>query len=232
MTRLQTAVRWDMRLQFRNGFYYAAAFIAVIMTIILWQLPKAELPTVLPVLVLGNMTIGTFYFMAGLVLLEKGDGVLEGLVVTPLRQSEYLAAKLTSLTLLTIGENVLIVTAVFGLNYNLILLVAGIGLMACFNILLGFIAVARYDSINRFIMPSMLVTTALALPLLDYLGLWQSPLIYLHPVQAMLLLLKGAFQPIAAWQMVYGVLYAVLWIGLLFKASQHIFYRFIILKQV
>jgi fluoroquinolone transport system permease protein len=232
MTRLQTAVCWDMRLQFRNGFYYAAAFIAVIMTIILWQLPKAELPTVLPVLVLGNMTIGTFYFMAGLVLLEKGDGVLEGLVVTPLRQSEYLAAKLTSLTLLTIGENVLIVTAVFGLNYNLILLVAGIGLMACFNILLGFIAVARYDSINRFIMPSMLVTTALALPLLDYLGLWQSPLIYLHPVQAMLLLLKGAFQPIAAWQMVYGVLYAVLWIGLLFKASQHIFYRFIILKQV
>jgi fluoroquinolone transport system permease protein len=232
MTRLQTAVRWDMRLQFRNGFYYAAAFIAVIMTVVLWQFPKAELSTVLPVFVLGNMTIGTFYFMAGLVLLEKGEGVLEGLVVTPLRQWEYLAAKLASLTLLTIGENVLIVTAVFGVNYNLILLAVGIGLMACFNILFGFIAVARYDSINRFIMPSVLMTTALALPLVDYLGLWQSPLIYLHPVQAMLLLLKGAFQPIATWQVAYGVLYAVLWIGLLFKASQHIFYRFIILKQV
>ncbi len=231
MTRLQTAVRWDMRLQFRNGFYYAAAFIAVIMTIVLWQFPKAELPTVLPVFVLGNMTVGTFYFMAGLVLLEKGDGVLEGLVVTPLRQSEYLGAKLASLTLLTIGENMLIVTAVFGLNYNLILLALGIGLTACFNILLGFIVVARYDSINRFIMPSILITTLLALPLVDYLGLWQSPLIYLHPVQAMLLLLKGAFQPIAVWQIVYGVLYAALWIGLLFQVSQRIFYRFIILKQ-
>jgi fluoroquinolone transport system permease protein len=232
MTRLQTAMRWEMRLQFRNGFYYAAAFIAVIMTIILWQVPKTELPTVLPVFVLGNMTIGTFYFMAGLVLLEKGEGVLEGLVVTPLRQWEYLAAKLASLTLLTIGENVAIVTAVFGFDYNVILLVLGIGLTACFNILFGFIAVARYDSINRFIMPSILMTTALALPLVDYLGFWQSPLMYLHPVQALLLLLKGAFQPIAAWQMVYGVLYAVLWIGLLFKVSQHIFYRFIILKQV
>jgi fluoroquinolone transport system permease protein len=152
--------------------------------------------------------------------------------VTPLRQAEYLAAKLVSLTLLTIGENVLIVTAVHGFDYNLFLLVAGIGLMACFNILLGFIAVARYDSINRFIMPSILLTTALALPLVDYLGFWQSPLIYLHPVQALLLLLKGAFQPIAAWQMVYGILYAALWLGLLFKASQRIFYRFIILKQV
>lgn len=231
MTRLQTAVRWDVRLQFRNGFYYAAAFIAVIMTIILWQLPQAELPTILPVFVLGNMTIGTFYFMAGLVLLEKGDGVLEGLIVTPLRQSEYLTAKLISLTLLTIVENVGIVTAVYGFHTNFLLLALGVGLMACFNILFGFIAVARYDSINRFLLPSILITLTLAMPLVDYLGFWRSPLLYLHPVQATLLLLKGAFQPIAPWQVVYGVLYAALWVGLLFKASQRIFYQFIILKK-
>ncbi|MCA9943647.1 MAG: hypothetical protein KC449_09215 [Anaerolineales bacterium] len=231
MTRLKTAVRWDMRLQLRNGFYYAAAFVAVIIAIVLWQFPKAALPTVLPVFVLGNMMINTFYFMAGLVLLEKGDGVLEGLIVTPLRQSEYLAAKLVSLTLLTVAENVVIVTAVSGFHYNLLLLVAGVGLTACFNILLGFITVARYDSINRFIFPSILVTSTLSLPLLDYVGFWQSPLLYLHPVQAMILLLKGAFQPVATWQVVYGVLYAALWIWLLFKASQRIFYRFIILKK-
>ena len=231
MTRLQTAVRWDMRLQFRNGFYYAAAFIAVLMTLVLWQLPTAELPTILPVFVLGNMTIGTFYFMAGLVLLEKGDGVLEGLIVTPLRQSEYLAAKLVSLTLLTIVENVGIVTAVYGFRYNFLLLALGVGLMACFNILFGFIAVARYDSINRFLLPSILMTLTLAVPLVHYLGFWTSPLLYLHPVQATLLLIKGAFQPIAPWQMAYGVLYAALWIGLLFKASQRIFYQFIILKK-
>ena len=231
MTRLQTAVRWDMRLQLRNGFYYAAAFIAVIMIVILLQFPRAELPTILPLFVLGNMTIGTFYFMAGLVLLEKGDGVLEGLVVTPLRQAEYLAAKLVSLTLLTLVENVTIVTAVFGFNINIGLFVIGLGLMACFNILLGFIVVARYDSINRFLLPSVLITMLLTIPLLDYLGLWTSPLLYLHPVQAPLLLLKGAFQPIAVWQLVYGIGYAVLWVGLLFKFSQRIFYRFIILKQ-
>ncbi|WP_420643393.1 ABC transporter permease [Candidatus Leptofilum sp.] len=231
MTRLQTAVRWEMRLQFRQGFYYAAAFIAIIMTIVLWQFPRTELPTILPIFVLGNMTIGTFYFMAGLVLLEKGDGVLEGLIVSPLRQSEYLAAKVISLTLLTLVENVAIVTAVYGLNYNLLLLLLGLGLMAGFNVLFGFIAVARYDSINRFLMPSVLITMTLTLPLLDYLGLWSSPLLYLHPVQATLLLLKGAFQPIATWQIVYGVVYAALWIGLLFKVSQRIFYRFIILQQ-
>lgn len=231
MTRLQTAVRWDMRLQFRNGFYYAAAFIAVIMMMILWQIPQAELPTILPIFVLGNMTINTFYFMAGLVLLEKGDGVLEGLVVTPLRQAEYLAAKIISLTLLTILENVLIVTAVLGFHYNLVLFVTGLVLMAGFNSLLGFIVVARYDSINRFIFPSILVTTPLALPLLDYLGIWQSPLLYLHPVQGMMLLFKGAFQPIDLWQIGYSLVYPAVWVWLLFKVSQRIFYRFIILRQ-
>ena len=231
MRRLRTAVLWDMRLQFRNGFYYAAAFIAVIMTVVLLQFPQAEMPTVLPLFVLGNMTIGTFYFMAGLVLLEKGDGVLEGLVVTPLRQSEYLAAKLVSLTLLTLVENAVIVTAVYGLNYNIVLFVLGLVLMACFNILFGFIAVARYDSINQFLLPSVLITMTLTVPLLDYLGLWTSPLLYVHPVQATLLLLKGAFQPIAAWQIGYGIIYAAIWIGLLFRVSQRIFYRFIILKH-
>ena len=230
MKRLKTAVLWEMRLQFRQGFYYAAAFIAVLMTIVLWQFPQAELPTILPLFVLGNMTIGTFYFMAGLVLLEKGDGVLEGLIVSPLRQGEYLAAKMISLTLLTLVENVGIVTAVYGLNANLLLLVLGVGLMASFNVLCGFIAVARYDSINSFLMPSILITLTLSVPLVDYLGFWRSPLLYLHPVQAMLLLLKGAFAPIAVWQMVYGVLYAALWIGLLFRISERIFYRFIVLQ--
>ncbi|GJM41360.1 MAG: ABC transporter [Ardenticatenaceae bacterium] len=231
MRRLQTAVRWEMCLQFRHGFYYAAAFIAVIMTLVLWQFPRTELPTILPLFVLGNMTIGTFYFMAGLVLLEKGDGVLEGLIVSPLRQSEYLAAKVISLTLLTLVENVAIVTAVYGFNYNLLLLVLGLSLMASFNVLFGFMVVARYDSINRFMLPSILITMVLTVPLLDYLGLWSTPLLYLHPVQATLLLLKGAFQPIAGWQILYGVLFAPFWIALLFRGSKQIFYRFIIVKQ-
>jgi fluoroquinolone transport system permease protein len=55
--------------------------------------------------------------------------------------------------------------------------------------------------------------------------------VYLHPVQAPLLLMKAAFQPVAMWQMVYGVMYSAVWIGLAYAWSQHAFYRFVILKQ-
>jgi len=54
---------------------------------------------------------------------------------------------------------------------------------------------------------------------------------YLHPVQAMLTLLKGAFQTIELWEAIYGVFYSTLWIGILFTLAKRAFDRFIILKQ-
>ncbi len=39
MKRLLAAIRWDFRLQYRQGFYYAAIFVAVFMVLILLQLP-------------------------------------------------------------------------------------------------------------------------------------------------------------------------------------------------
>jgi fluoroquinolone transport system permease protein len=231
MKRLLAAIRWDFRLQYRQGFYYAAIFVAVFMVLILLQLPDESLPIIMPVVILGNMTVNTYYFMAGLVLLEKDDGVLEALVVSPLLQREYLWSKLLTLTILTLLENVLIILLVYGFNFNWLYLLAGIFLTAFFNCLYGFIIVARYDSINNFILPSVLWTMVLSIPILDYLGIWVMPLMYLHPVQAMLTLLKGAFQPIELWEAIYGVLYSTLWIGILFTLAKRAFDRFIILKQ-
>ena len=61
----------------------------------------------------------------------------------------------------------------------------------------GFIAVARHDSINEFLMPSFLYTLVLTLPLLPYFGLFAGPragLLYdLHPMQAPLALLIQCF---------------------------------------
>ena len=83
MSRLPAAVACDVRLQYRNGFYAAAAFVAVVLVVLLRWLPPETLRLLLPALVLANMQVNTFYFVAGLVLLEKAEGSLEALVVTP-----------------------------------------------------------------------------------------------------------------------------------------------------
>ena len=233
MTRFTAALRWDVRLQLRNGFYYAAAFIVVILILVvgLLGLPAEAVAFMLPLIILQNVTINTFYFLAGLVLLEKGEGTLEALIVSPLRVREYLGSKLATLVTLCIFENVALVLVLYGPAANLALLVLAVVLLGIFMALAGFIVVARYESINTFLFPSVVVTVALTIPLLDYLGMWQSWLIYLHPIQGPLLLLSGVFSPIAAWQLVYGLLSALLWIALAYGYSQRTFYRFVVRKE-
>ncbi|MBR9990063.1 MAG: ABC transporter permease, partial [Gemmatimonadetes bacterium] len=76
MRRLRATLLCDVRLQLRNGFYYATAFMLLVWALILAWLPAADLRWILPPLVLGNLVINTFYFLAALVLLEHDEGSL------------------------------------------------------------------------------------------------------------------------------------------------------------
>ena len=231
MTRLTSTMQWDVRLQFRNGFYYASAFVATISILILGQFPNADFTILLPIILFTNLLINTFYFIAGLVLLEKGEGTLEGLIVSPLRHWEYLVSKVATLTLLSFFEASVITLIIYGFGVNWIAFLLSIIILCALYALFGFAFVARYDSINAFLLPSVLFTTLLGLPIINLIGLWQTPLMYLHPFQAPLLLLTAAFQPVAAWQILYGVLYGLLWIGAAFHWSYRAFHRFVILKE-
>lgn len=234
MKRLLATLRCDVRLQFRNGFYFAATFVAVFMVMALRQLihwlPPVDLGWWLPGLVLSNMLINTFYFIGGLVLLEKGEGTLEAQVVTPLRSREYLVSKILTLAGLALVENLIIVGAGAGLRFAVVPFVLGVGLITALFGLYGFLVVARYDSINEYLFPSVWYTVILLLPLLDYYGVWRSWLFYLHPVQAPLLILRSAFQPIEPWQWVYGLLYGGAWLAVMAVLSERAFRRFVIAK--
>lgn len=229
--RLLRTVANDVRLQFRNGFYYASAFVAVVLVLFLYQLSAVDMRPWWPAIVLENLVINSFYFMAGLVLLEKGEGTLEALVVTPLRDWEYLASKALSLGVLSLAETLMVIVLIQGLAFNWVWLVLGLLLQIGIFGLYGFFVVARYDSISEFLLPSILWTLGYSLPLLYYFDLWRSPLMFLHPMQAPLLLLEAAFQPVPVWQLIYGVLYGGLWLGVSLLFARRAFHRFVIRKE-
>ena len=208
MHRLAATVRLDLRLQMRNGFCY-----------------------VLPAVVFGNLVMVNFYFVAGLVLLEKGEGTLEAQVVTPLADREYLASKMLTLAALSLVEQVVIVWSAYGGGFAAGPLVAGVVLAGVLYTLTGFFLVARYRSINEFMFPSVLFTAVLSLPMLHYFGLWDTWLLHLHPFTAPLVLLGGAFRPLAPWEWAYGVLYSAAWAGLLLLAGRRAFDRFIVARE-
>jgi fluoroquinolone transport system permease protein len=228
VSRLAATMRCDLRLQTRNGFYWAVAFLLVVLALVITRLPQLDWSLLAPPLVLGNLVVATFYFMAGLVLLEKSEGSLESLVVTPLRAGEYLASKVLSLIGLSLVENVTIVALACGSRFRLVPLVLGIASASALYCLVGFIAVARYESINQYLFPSMLYVAVFSLPLVHYAGLWESPLMYLHPLQASLVLLEGATRPVLLWEWIYGLAYSGLAVMVAAWWSRRVFHRFVV----
>lgn len=228
MTRLHSTILWDMRLQFRNGFYYASLVIVVVCIALLSQISPTYLTWIFPVVILSNLVVGTFYFLGGLVLLEKGEGTLTAQIVTPLRQGEYLAAKVITLTGLAILENGAFTLYAFRGSVRLLPLLLGVALAAALYCLAGFLVVVGYDSINAYLLPSMAAVSAFSLPMMAYLLQWDSWWMYVHPWQAPLVLLQAAWEPIALWQWVYGLGYSLLWLAILFWACRRAFYNFVV----
>jgi fluoroquinolone transport system permease protein len=231
MNRLIATIRCDVTLQFRNGFYYATAVVVAFYALGLSQLHAAgtllNLGWLLPAIVLNNLLITTFYFIGALVLLEKAEGTLAAQVVSPLRDREYLAAKVITLAGLALAYNLAVVALIVGFRFSALALIAGTAAAAALLVMAGFVVVARYDSINDYLLPSLPYATGLLLPMSYVLG-WDSPLLYLHPLQAPLVLMRAAFTPVATWQLVYGVLGSILWLCLGFWLCQRIFQRFVV----
>src|SRR5688572_16362369 len=117
MRRTVVLLRWEARLQRRYMFYAITAVVALVWIVLLRLLPpavRADPAALLPLFVLTNLQITAFYFAAALVLLERTQGVLAALLVSPLTADEYLWAKVASLTALGLVENLVIVRFVFG----------------------------------------------------------------------------------------------------------------------
>ncbi len=231
MTRLLSIARWDVQLQFRNGFYYVSAAMAAFFVILLRQFPEVDWAYWWPAIITGNLTVNAYYFMAGIVLLEKGEGTMEAQIVTPLRPWEILTSKVLTLGLLSLFETFTIVVLVQGVQFNWFLLVTAIVLYIAILALYGFIIVVRYNSINQFLLPSAIWTMGLSLPLLYYFNIWRSWVMFIHPLQAILILIQSAFTSLPAWQIVYGIGYALLWTGIMMVVSLRVFHRFVVTKE-
>lgn len=228
MNRLASTVRWDLVNQYRQGFFIAALFVVGVWAVVLWNLPDPAVDLLLPFIIFFDLSVFGFYFMAGMLFLEKGDGVLQALVVTPLHSWEYLVSKALTLALLAVMVSVMVVLVVHGTVVNWLLFVPGVALNSWLLVLVGFILAARYDAVNEFLIPSVLYMIPSQLPALYYFGIWENPLLYLVPTMPSMLLLAGAFRPVAGWQIAYAFVYLLISCAVVTWWAQRVFVRFVV----
>lgn len=232
MKRFFTVLLLDFSMQFRYGIYWAVLVVAGMWMGILSWLPDSTLPYAFPAILFSDLTVIGFYFVAGLILLEKGEGILKALQTTPLRTGEFLASRFSSMVLLSLVVTLIIVVpiaSIRGVFWSPVALIPAVLLSSSFFTIVGFLYVAPFERITNFLMSSVPGLFVLSLPLLDLFGLLEGSqvrfLFFVIPSHAALILIKGSFFPVSIIETLYGYTYLIFWIGLLLRFSLTVFRR-------
>jgi fluoroquinolone transport system permease protein len=214
-----TALRWDVVLQARNGFYWASGFLVVLISALLLSLPEAARANAavwVPAILTINLQITTFFFVAGLLLLERDEGTLAALAVSPLSATGYLAIRTCTLTGLAAAETMAIVWIGFGASGSWWLLLTGTAALGVIYTGFGAVVAARYESVNALLLPASAFLTLLLLPLLAHFGLVPRVLFLVHPLEPPMTLLRAAYGAIGRTEVAFGIIGSLGWSALAF----------------
>lgn len=217
MNAFATALRWDVVWQARNGFYWASVCVVVLLGGLLSALPDdagANAALWVPALAVGMLQVTTFFFVAGLLLLERSERTLTALAVSPISPAGYLTVRMVTLIALATAETMSVVWMAFGLINTWPLVVAATAAMGVVYTGIGVLVASRYSSINRLLLPASMVITVLLLPLLPHFGLASRLpffIFVIHPIEPALTLIRAAYQPATTADLAFGVVGSIVW---------------------
>ena len=219
MRAFVAALRWDVVLQARNGFYWASAFVILVIGGLLLAVPEASRTNEavwVPAMVAINLPITTFFFMAGLMLLERDEGTLTALAVSPLTPAGYLAARTVTLTALAAVETIVLILIAFDAGRSWLFILSGTAALGVIYTGIGAAVATRYASINALLLPASLVVALLLAPLLAHVGLAPRRLFVLHPIEPALTLIRAGYAPASRGELSFGGAGSLAWSAVVF----------------
>lgn len=231
MTRLASALRLELTLQYRQKFLHAGVFSGLIWLAVLLPMPPGLRPVAEPYVLVGDIAIIGFFFVGASVFFEKQERTLGAVISTPLRFWEYVTAKLLVLSSVSLFVAIVITTIADGFTYHPVPLIAGVMLGTLLMLIVGFITSLPFASVTDwFLAATIPLAIMLVPPLIFYSGLWPNPVLYVIPTQGPLLLLGAAFDQLSlsAGQTIYAVAYPLLSLAVLWRAAKAMFTRYVI----
>ncbi len=219
-------LKFDIRFQFRHGFYYVYAIVCVLYIIILLNIPETARFNIAAYFILSDTSVLGFTFVGALILLEKQQNILQSLFVTPLGLARYLWSKVMSLTLIAFLMSFAIFLSVlvdFDAWYRL---VSGVVLSSVFFTLTGLAVVASKSSINGYLAGIMFGGSILSAPLVLYFMDFQWSVIF--PINASLDLFIGDFRQLAVAKFLFDCTILIVWIIAAYWYARKQFLKYII----
>ncbi|MCI4671392.1 MAG: ABC transporter permease [Bacteroidia bacterium] len=229
MKSLANLIRWDLTVQSRYQILTVLMGITSIYLLLFWLVPEIRYMELLILIIFSDPALLGLTFIGALVLFEKGERTLDAMVVTPIKDWQYIWSKAISLTISSTVVAILLALAGHGLDLNYLTFVSNLILTSLLYVLLGFILVSRSESLNEYVIKLAVILLPISLPLLNLFGLTDSLILYLIPSQASLLLFQGAFgEEIQIWEYFYSYGYLLISIAVMYFFARRAYHNHIV----
>ncbi|MUG66362.1 MULTISPECIES: ABC transporter permease [Paenibacillus] len=203
--RAMNALIYDIRFQFRHGFYAVYVLVSALYVLLLYYVSPGYKERTALLLTFSDPGAIGLILAGGIVLLEKDQGVHDSLFVTPLRLHDYLLAKALSIAAISTVSAWGIQVCAIGLPAAPVPFTLGVLLTSALFTLLSIGIVARARSMNGFIWLSQLYSLPLAVPLLGLFQIGSSSLYRIFPTQGSLVLLGAAHEQVMIEEYLYAL---------------------------
>lgn len=213
--RLVSAITQDMRFQFRHGFYYAYAVLAAMYILALRILPSSFSYPALTFILFTDIVALGFFFVGAVVILEKGQHITQSLFTTPLRLSEYILSKQFSFLILSVGSTFIIMLGAMLWGKNMVWFIPGVILSATVYTLFGLVVAARARHVNDYFVKALGVGLLMSMPVVGYIGLFDTPVFYVIPTWATLTLLDVLSKDVGLIEKGSALLSLIIWTGIM-----------------
>ncbi len=161
--RLTTLLRHDFRMEKSYGIFAAYGFIIAIYVAILYLAADRIPAWVVAVIIYTDPTVLGFFFLGGMMMLEKSENVRQALAMTPVSAREYILSKFLTLTLVA-----LIAVALLGWlsgKANMVLLLVSVIPASLFFVSIGVLVARRMKTVTGYLIGSIPIIVPLVAPM-------------------------------------------------------------------
>jgi len=173
--RLLTLIEHDARQQLRFGVYYAYAFVIVFYIVVLTYASPYLPAWMVGFIVFTDPAAVGFFFLGGLMMLERAEMSRTALAITPTSAADYFFAKAATLTLVgLVAAGIIAAVAHQGVRWGIYVL--AVALTSITYIGIGVPIALRFKTVTNYLIGSSAFLTPLILPcflaLLDPMPVW------------------------------------------------------------
>ena len=187
--RLGRLICGDIHFQWKYGFYFIYFILTVLYVCGIAALPEHWKTDIASIMIYSDPAAMGLFFMGAIVLLEKSQKVLNAMVVSPVKISEYILSK--TVALIAISTVIALILGVVSGSNHLLGIAVGTALTSAIFTMLGIIAATKISNLNQFLIVIMPIEIVCFVP--PIVGLFvELPYIFcLFPFTACMNLITG-----------------------------------------